>query len=372
MTSLAGRVATFAVGVTAVLVVAGLFIPRASVTLYPETQVQSVVIPVSASEAISTVSLTGSVPARIVAVTLEGEQTLAVSSPITIPKTKAKGVAQFTNLSQSEVIIPAGTVVIAPGETTVRFVTLQETRIPAEPGQFVDAPVEAVAPGTTGNVDAGAINTLEGLLGLSLSVTNPEPTSGGTELKTAGPSENDRARLRNILLDDLRQQAASRIRAELAEGDILFTDTLDVSQIARETFSPPAGQPGRQLTLSMEVEFAARTASADDLNQLASAALDASRPAGYQTFFLPALEPVKQPVTDSQGVTSLELKASRTLHREVRFADVFALVRGQRPAAAENALAEHIPSREPPEIVLTPGWWPWLPLIPFNLSVVEK
>jgi hypothetical protein len=71
-------------------------------------------------------------------------------------------------------------------------------------------------------------------------------------------------------------------------------------------------------------------------------------------------------------VTSLELKASRTLHREVRFADVFALVRGQRPAAAENALAEHIPSREPPEIVLTPGWWPWLPLIPFNLSVVEK
>ncbi|MDP1545623.1 MAG: hypothetical protein Q8L87_06335, partial [Anaerolineales bacterium] len=48
-TSLLGRVVTFTAGVTAVLALAGLFVPRAAVVLHPETRTESVVIPVSAS-----------------------------------------------------------------------------------------------------------------------------------------------------------------------------------------------------------------------------------------------------------------------------------------------------------------------------------
>jgi hypothetical protein len=28
--------------------------------------------------------------------------------------------------------------------------------------------------------------------------------------------------------------------------------------------------------------------------------------------------------------------------------------------------------REEPQIVITPSWWKWLPLIPFNLSVIVE
>jgi hypothetical protein len=371
-TSLIGRILAFSFGVIAVLTVAGLFVPRAAVTLYPESQAQSVEIPVTASASISTVSLTGSVPAQTISATVSGEQTVAVTSPISVPKAKAKGVARFTNLSQSEVTIPAGTVVIAPGDAAVRFVTMQETRLPAESGQFVDTPIEAVLPGAIGNVDAEMISIVEGSLGLSLSVTNPEPTAGGTDLKTTGASEADRARLRNVVLDDLRQEAATQIRTGLATGDLLLTDTLDASTIIEETFSPEIEQPGKQLTLKMQVEYTARYISADDLNHLTSATLDAGRTAGFAASLEPVYEPVQQPVTDGQGVTSFTLKTTRTLYREIEFAEVFALIRGLRTEIAEDVLTEGLPLRKPAEIKLTPNWWPWMPLVPFNVSVVSK
>lgn len=370
--SMVGRVVIFSVGVMAFVTVAGLFVPRAAVTLYPESQTQSVEIPVTASDSISSVSLTGSVPAQSVSVTVSGEQAVAVTSPISIPKSKAKGVARFTNLSQSEVTIPAGTVVIAPGESAVRFVTLKETHLPAEPGQIVDAPIEAVIPGIDGNVDAETINILEGSLGLSLSVTNPESVTGGAAINTTGPSENDRTQLRNLVLDNLQKDAESQIRAKLDSGDMLLSDTLKVSQIIRETYSPEAGQPGKQLSLDMEAEFTADVITANDLNQLMLTTLDSSLPVGFVAVAEPVFEPVKSAVTDTNGVTRFDLKATRTLLREIGFTEIYNLIRGLKPEAAQTVLMDSLSLRESPDIRLTPEWWPWMPLVPFNVLVVSK
>jgi hypothetical protein len=368
-TSLLGRVLTFTAGVLAVLAVAGLFIPRAAVTLYPESQVQSVIIPVSASESISSVSLTGSVPARAITVVLNEEGSLAISSQISVPRSKAKGVARFTNLSQAEVKIPGGSVLLTVGDPSVRFVTLNETHVPAGPQQFVDVPVEALSAGVQGNVDADSITIVEGPLGLSVSVTNPEPTEGGSNSKVTGPTDADRTRLRKVLMGNLLGEAEKQMRGELALGDILLMDSIDISRILEETYSPEAGQPGKQLKLTMEVEFAARYILAEDLNQLALASLDASLPIDYSASALPVFKPVDEPVTDLEGVTRFDLEVTRTLIHNVRFSQVFELVKGQRPEAVTDRLSENLSLRESPEIRLSPSWWPLMPLIPFNLSL---
>ncbi len=88
-TSLLGRVLTFTVGVIAVLTIAGIFVPRAALTLYPETQTQSVVIPVAASRSVEAVSVTGEIPAQAISVTVSTEQSLAVTSVISVPKSKS-------------------------------------------------------------------------------------------------------------------------------------------------------------------------------------------------------------------------------------------------------------------------------------------
>jgi len=371
-TSLAGRVITFTAGVLAVLAVAGLFVPRAAVTLYPEEQVQALVIPVSASASVSSVSLTGSLPAYEITAAADGEQSLAIGSQISVPKAKAQGVVRFINLSQAEVNIPQRTVVISSGGDAVRFVTLHETNLPAGLNQFVDVPIEAVAAGLQGNADAGVITIVEGGLGLSVTVTNPEPIEGGTEIKTTGPTSADRARLRNVMMQNLQRDAEEQMRVSLAGDDIILPDTLLVSEVKNEAYDPGEGQPGKSLKLAMEVEFAARYVSGGDLGRLTLSSLDSLLPVDFDAAELPALEPVAKPVTDSEGVTHFELSVTRRLLHKINFADVFTLTRGRSLETAGSKLAEGLPLREPPRIELTPSWWPMMPLIPFSLSVEMK
>ena len=369
-TSLLGRVITFSVGVAAVLVIAGLFVPRAAITLYPESQTNSITIPVSASPSISTVTLAGDVPAREVRSSISAERTVTVTSQIAIPKTKAKGVAQFTNLEQSELIIPAGTVIAT--ESLVRFVTLNDTRLPAGADEIVEVQIEALEAGSQGNVDADAISFIEGPLGLSATVTNPELTSGGTDTKVVGASAEDRTALRELVLEDLLAAAEAQLRSQIEANDLLLTDTLEIGEITQEDFSPPENETSTALTLSMQVDVSALYISADDLDQLASSSLRASVPDGFVAFGEMEFDLLDAPVTDASGVTYFQLQASQTALRNVDVSQVFNLIRGLTPPRAQADLRNALALRQDPQIVMTPSWWKWLPLIPFNLSVEIK
>jgi hypothetical protein len=262
--------------------------------------------------------------------------------------------------------------VLTGGETPVRFVTLQETHVPAGPGKSVEVPIEAIVAGAQGNVDVEGISALEGALGLSLSVTNAEPTTGGTDSKEIGASEKDRTRLRTVMLENLQSEAGSQLRDTLANGDLLLMDTLNVSNVLVETYLPSEGKPGKQLTLTMKVEFSAEYVSADDLDQLTRGSLDAAVPAGFTASTVAAFEPVGDPKTDADGVSHFELKAMRTLMHQLQVPQVFGITRGLHLENARDRLDKHFSLRKAPEIRLTPSWWPWMPLIPFNVSVEMK
>ena len=368
-TSLPGRVLTFTVGVIAVLTVAGLFVPRAALTLYPEAKTQSVIIPVAADQSVESVSVTGAVPARKLSVVVGIEQSLAITSEITIPKSKSKGVARFTNLSQGEVNIVAGTVVSTATEPPVKFVTLHNTLL--EPGvdKFVDIPIEALQPGASGNISNDSVVVVVGPLGLSISVTNPNPIKGGADSQVIGPTENDQEKLRDVVMENLRRDAESKLRAQIAPADILLLDTIEVVQVVEENFEPPVGQPGKTLVLKMQVEFSARTISDDDLKELSLSTLNASVENGFVSTALPVYKVITEPSTDTSSISHFELEVTRTLLHQVDVMRVFSIVRGHKPELIKNELASKLSLREEPEIIVTPSWWPWLPLIPFNISV---
>jgi hypothetical protein len=369
-TSLPGRILFFAVGVLAVLAIASLFFPRAALTLYPESHTQSVVIPVSASETNKSVSVTGSIPAQTLSVVVSVEQSLPITSEISVPKSKSKGVARFTNLSQGEVEIPAGTVIAT--ETSAHFVTLNDTRLPAGIDQFVDVPIEAQEAGVQGNVDADTITFVEGSLGLSISVTNPNPIKGGANSQLIGATDEDRAELSGAVMDKLHRDAETKLRAQISPADLLLLDTVEIAQIIKEDFSPPAGEPGKTLTLTMQVEYSARYVSDDDLKELTLSTLNASVENGFEATALPVYKVITQPSTDTSGSSQFELEVSRTLLRQVDQMQVFSIVRGHEPEIIKEELVSKLSLRQQPEIVITPSRWPWLPLIPFNISVQIK
>ena len=369
-TSLLGRVVAFTAGVMSVLVVAGLFVPRAAVTLNPDAQTASVIIPVKASVENLSVSLSGEIPAQTISLIVEKEETVVVTSRVSIPQTKAKGVVQFTNLGSQDITIPAGAVVMT--DTLIRFATLNETRLPSGTNGIVEVRIEALEAGMQGNVTAETIKVIEGPLGLSATVTNLEPTIGGTNADVPGATEEDRVNLRDAVLKLLRVKAEEEIRARIGAEDLLILDTLDILEIQREEFTPPAGKAAANLTFSVQAEVKANYILADDLKRLASSSVSASIPAGFSPSGEMTFDLLDAPVTDLSGVTSFRLQASQTSLREIDLMEVYNLIRGRSPQAATMAAQEALSLQNEPQIAVTPSWWPWLPLIPFNISVEVK
>jgi len=124
--------------------------------------------------------------------------------------------------------------------------------------------------------------------------------------------------------------------------------------------------------LKMQVEYSARTISVDDLNQLALAALNSSVPKDFAVMGAATFKTRGKPETDSTGVTHFEIEAARALIRVIDRMRVFSIARGGEPAAVKDALMKKLSLRKPPEIIVTPSWWKWMPLIPFNVSVEVK
>jgi hypothetical protein len=287
------------------------------------------------------------------------------------PQATARGVVTFRNLTQQAVTIPAGTVVRTVHN--IRFATTRAGELEAGVDETLDLPVEAVESGRSGNVQTETIVIVEGRLGLSVSVTNPEPLAGGRETSSVQASDADRERAKSALLDKLENEARAQLKDERKAGDILFDDTFAVSQILSEVYDPPAGAAGTKLTLTMQVEFSVLYASASDLTELASLALNASLPAGFAA---PSealtLKSVTQPLRNEDGFTRWTVRAERRIVQRVSAAQVAQMIQGLRARRAQAMLEKRLPLEDAPEIHLSPSWWPWVPIVPFRISVITE
>lgn len=364
------RVLAFSVGVLSVLALVALFLPRAQVQLKPAIQTQSVEFPVTADPSLKQVFISGSIPAREQRIVVEGAQQVTVTGEGVVPQSKAKGVAVFRNLTQNAVTIPIGTVVAA-GD--IRFVTTELGVLNAGVGETAALKIEAVQGGLAGNLDAGAINIVEGRLGLLTAVTNPEPTSGGRERPSVLATDADRERAKRLLLKTLETDALAQLREQLAAGDVAFLETFRLVEILSETYDPPPGTAGSRLTLTLRAEYAMQYASASDLTELAGLALNASLPSG----FFPASQALTVTSTSSprlqqDGSLRWNVRAERDIIQQVDAAQVTRLVMGLGAAEAQTLLEKLLPRQSEPKIVLTPSWWLWVPIVPFRIEVTVQ
>ena len=366
------RISFFLLGVISVLVLVALFIPRAQVQLNPVKRTQSIRIPVLSNPSVNSVFITGSIPMHDKQIIVEGEQKISVTGEGVVPQSKAEGVVIFRNLTQDEIIIPAGTIV---RHDDVRFTTTEDVVVDAGVDETVESKIEAVDEGTAGNLDAETIDTVDGRLSLSLSVTNPEPTEGGQERASVQATDSDRSRAKVLLLRILDDDALTALKEELNPNDVLFDETFVLSQIISENYDLPSGAAGSQLTLTMQVEYSIQYASASDITELASIALTASRPPG----FIPASETVTfepetdpTPLDDDDGSMRWTIRAEQELVQQMNPAYVTQLIQGLGSSAAQDRLEKYLPLVSEPKVLLSPSWWPWVPIVPFRIEVVTQ
>ena len=367
------RVGAFLLGVSSVLVLVALFIPRAQVVLQPRSKLQTIVLPVTARPEVDSVFITGNIPAYEKRVIVDGSQTTTVTGRGVTPQSKSTGNVIFRNLTQQAVVVPAGTVVKT--KDNVRFATTGNSEVESGVGKMLELPVEALESGLSGNVEAETITVVEGRLGLLLSVTNPEATTGGREIPSLQASDADRERVKDQLMKSLEQEARLQLGEEMSDGDVLLEDTFGISQILSEMYEPPAGAAGTKLTLTMQVEFSTQYASAEDLTRLASLALNASLPAGFgpaETSDALTIKSATKPAKNPDGSAHWTIRAERRIVQQINPSQVTPLIQGIWAQRAKTVLQKNLPLEVPPQVSLSPSWWPWVPIVPFRISVVTE
>jgi hypothetical protein len=318
------------------------------------------------------VFITGSIPAREKRIIIDGEQTVNVTGEGVVPQSKATGVAEFRNLTQGAITLPIGTVVTA-GD--IRFVTTELGVLNAGVGETVELEIEAVEGGLAGNLEAETVNAVDGRLGLSVAVINLEPTTGGRERASLQASDADRTRAKTLLMKSLDDDAREQFADELASGDVLFDDTFTLSQILSEEYDPPAGAAGATLTLTMQAEYSIQYASASDLTELASLALNASLPSGFSP--APAsdeltVDLVTTPSALANDSVQWTIRAEREITQHIDTAQVTQMILGLDSDSAQKELDENLPLTSSPKITFTPSWWRWVPVVPFRVMVVAE
>lgn len=367
------RILAFSVGMLAVLVMVMFFVPSAQVTLSPVREEQRLTLPAWASLDIREANPSGGLPAYALSVVVEGSEQAASSGKVNIPDRQAAGEVIFNNLSEVEKEIPAGTVVLAPGETLLRFATIDDVTLPAGVGEQAGIPVQALVPGLQGNVAAEAIQAVEGPLGLEILVTNPEPLKGGSDRISPAPSAEDYQELAKKLQSSLRDSALADLKAQLQPGQRLVDATLRVTEGISETREPAPGQPADFARLSYQVEYTAWYVLEEDLEAVAHTALDANRPEGFQP--IPGTLEIQfgpQAEMDDSGAAQWEMDVSWQL--ESAWSDDLAAraVAGRSPTEAGRVLSDLVPLSSPPAVRLFPSWWVRMPFLSFRIAVVRK
>lgn len=284
----------------------------------------------------------------------------------------ARGTVVFTNLTGTVVQIPKGIVVATSNSTSVRFITESEITLSLAGEKSVPVAVRAAVSGSGGNVPAGAIQAIEGLLGSKLAVTNPNPTTGGADEWVAVPSESDYLALRLAVLEELSKLARKEFAAGLDPGQILIEDSQKMERIIEEIREPLAGVPSDTAQLIIRAEFSALTIRTADIDRVVNSSLDANLRAGNQAL----LGSTQWELLGKPSISGDRLEWIVSAEREIQVANntsqIASMVAGKIKSEAQKIMREHFESGQVQKIEVLPDWWPWLPLAPFRIEVISK
>ncbi|MGE5552959.1 MAG: baseplate J/gp47 family protein [Betaproteobacteria bacterium] len=170
-----------------------------------------------------------------------------VSASATVPTTgrrrygiaRARGSVTFLNQETQAIKVPDGTIVTTAAGTAFRVV--QGVLVPGVKTEYfmkiavglragqAEARIEAVEPGSEGNVSAGRITKVKSTAAGRLQVTNPEPLRGGEDRVVAVATAADVGRAEREAVATLARQARPALEGQLAKGLRLIPESVRLS-----------------------------------------------------------------------------------------------------------------------------------------------
>jgi len=367
------RISIFIAAVLAVLAIAGMLLPSAVISIEKEINQKELIIPIRAIIGENQILLAGQIPARELSIEAQNLQSIPTSGNTAIPAEYASGEVLITNLGDESITIPHNTILSTNSENPVQFLTSEAGKLPPESGESITIKIIAIDPGDLGNIAADQITTISTTLHAEVSVTNPLPTSGGTDIYVSAPNSSDRRRLSRNLAISLKDIASQEMATLLDQDDVLLTPDLEDYEIISEVFDPIEGSPGTELHLEKKVSFTILYASGEDLLSLAT---DLVKAQYQEEDFEPLIESISlthlsTPYPDFSQSYNWEMEVTWSEQKIIDHNQILQIVLGNKPLDAVNLLQDDLNLDTPPQIDLTPSWWLRIPALPFRININE-
>ena len=362
-------------------VAAYLLLPEATITVTPRIeQVGPVTLTVTADpDALGVDAGTLTIPAEVIEIPVE----VAGDFPATgkrVERTSAAGAVRWTNCDPTaSYTIPRATQVrTADG---VAFAVDESVFLPVavisgggtSPNlkcQSSQVSVTAVKPGEKGNVAAGAIRTVPARYNRTvIRVTNPAPTTGGTETTFTRVSKKDV----DAALDSLQGQLATEFEQEVENpdrvppGSTVYPATGVLGEATPvEDLESLVGQEVETFTLGVTATGTVLTVDTAPIEAMAANELDGLVTEGAELVEGSAQVSVGEGSVDEDGTVTFEATVSAEQVVPVDAAEIEALVLGMTPEEAEQAIAPYGEAA----IVLWPGFATTIPTFEQRVLVI--
>jgi hypothetical protein len=343
-------------------------LPSAKIILYPQTYQKSINVSIWASTQVHEININGNLPALEKQVEVSDSEQGASTGTVGIPDSFAKGQVTFTNLTDSDISLPKGTIIITGNEPVIRYLTDEAGILPAGNSSSISIRVTAEAAGAAGNQPAGSLTSMEGNQGASVTVTNELSISGGTDQQAPSPTDADYAQARQALLSKLKQGVSAEISTT---GDVFIPDSLSGGEVVSEVRSLEVGQPGGQFTLTMTAKFSGLVYRQKDLDALVQQVMTDSlsnNEVNYDGKVYSSPDPAIKSSISADGVKWQEI-VSANLSTKSNLASLAGALAGKSKQKAVNYLQNHLSLSKKPGITNFPFDWQLLPLAGFRIQI---
>jgi hypothetical protein len=349
--------------------VAAALMPSAKITLRPQASPVSGRFDVTANPRYREIDVERQISqARVAQLILEGHGDTPATGRMDIADGHAEGAVVFVNRSPNPVKIPKGTVVRTGAGVNARFMTVTDVELPGALSANARVRVVAADAGLMGNVLPLTINTVEGDIARQVDVLNDTPTGGGSVKQVAVIGAPEFDLLRADLSKKLQQEAYDQLIADLAPGEFIPANALEV-QIMSQEFDQVIGQQSDVLSMSMKVVVKGIIVDGAALNTLCSRLLEKQASQG-----MAILEDslVVEPSSDmivEENTIHFSVSARGVVAPVIDIDQVKSRIRGKKVAEASGWLRDHLELQQEPVIRVEPAWWEWMPLLPGRVEV---
>ncbi|MFN8419351.1 MAG: hypothetical protein U0528_08925 [Anaerolineae bacterium] len=356
-------------------------LPGAEVVIYPaQSQIDDVALITADPQASAIDYDQGIIPALVQVIDVETSASIPTTGVTDVANSLASGTVIFTNQTNDEITIPAGTVVFSTGRDPARFRTINDVIVPAGVGSTANTNIQALedTSGTKGNIEPNLIINIEGPLNDVLGVRNPISRAAVRCVRRhrhAGGYNN----LLPLARDKIRQVALTQFSARLTSGQIVVPESIQIAPGATEetTYSAFIGDPVETLTLTLRTRVRALVIDQQFARDAAFASL--SRQVRLQQTRILDLNSVTYQLTavrppDANGRVLLTMAVSGRIYTQIDAERARQRISGSSISAAIDALNRDwvLDPLRPPEIRVFPGIFGRLPFLTTRITIVIR